>query len=305
ILAQVCTVLYFAYFIGMPFWTRMEKTSPEPNRLQMKGLPLRMVLGGLALFVVLVIVPIKAVGAETAFKCGSIPCDQMQPDLKNQASLQRGAKYFMNYCMGCHSAKFSRYGRVADDLGIPPELMMENLVFSDQAIGDLMDISMSAADAKKFFGVMPPDLTLVARARSPEWLYTYLRNFYKDETRPFGVNNRVFANVGMPHAMVELQGLPECGPGPKLNAAGKPERDSVGDVVIDEHCGSLVEGELEGSMSAEEFDLAMFDLVNFLEYIAEPARLDRERIGIFVLLFLVVFFIFAYLLNREYWKGIH
>lgn len=307
ILAQICTILYFAYFIGMPFWTRREKTQPEPERVRMKGLPLHLVLGGFALFAILVVVPIKAVGAESHFECGSIPCDSMEPDLTNKASLQRGAKYFINYCMGCHSAKFSRYERVADDLGIPHDLMMENMVFGvdNKRIGDLMENAMSSEHGKRWFGAAPPDLTLVARARSPEWLYTYLRNFYKDESRPLGVNNRVFANVGMPHVLMELQGLLECGAGPKLNAHGYPERDELGNPVMDEHCGALVEGDKKGSMSSEEFDRAVFDLVNFLEYVAEPAQLDRQRIGVFVLLFICVLFIFTYLLNREYWKGIH
>jgi ubiquinol-cytochrome c reductase cytochrome b subunit len=156
-----------------------------------------------------------------------------------------------------------------------------------------------------WFGVVPPDLSLVARARSPEWLYTYLRNFYVDETRPFGVNNRVFANVGMPHVMIGLQGLLQCGPGPKLASGGGVLRDNTGNPEIDEHCGALQEGAIKGSMAADEFDIAIYDLVNFLEYMGEPAAMKRERMGIFVLLFLSVFFVFAYLLNREYWKGIH
>jgi ubiquinol-cytochrome c reductase cytochrome b subunit len=305
ILAQICTVIYFAYFIAMPFWTAREKTLPEPARVQTKGLPLYMTLGGLVLFLVMVILPIKAVGAESHFKCGAIECDEMVPDLTNQESLQRGAKYFVNYCMGCHSARFSRYERVADDLGIPHELMTENLIFTDQRIGDLMQISMRPAQAKMWFGAAPPDLSLVARSRSPEWLYTYLRNFYEDPTRPLGVNNRVFANVGMPHVMIGLQGLPQCGPGPKLAPGGGVLRDNLGNPEIDEHCGALVQGSIKGSMNTAEFDRAVYDLVNFLEYVAEPYTLDRQRIGIFVLLFIGILFIFTYLLNREYWKGIH
>lgn len=305
VLAQVCTIIYFAYFFGMPFWTRREKTLPEPTRVQMKGLPWHLVWGGFALFAVLVFVPIKAVGSDAGFACGAVECDVMKPNLTDKASLQRGAKYFTNYCMGCHSAKFSRYERVADDLGIPHTMMLENLVFSDQRIGGLMEIGMSSDNAKKWFGVVPPDLSLVARARSPEWLYTYLRNFYADETRPLGVNNRVFANVGMPHVMIGMQGLLQCAPGPKLAAGGGVLRDHMGNPEIDEHCGVLQEGAIKGSLNTEEFDSAIYDLVNFLEYLGEPASLKRERMGIFVLLFLSVFFVFAYLLNREYWKGIH
>jgi ubiquinol-cytochrome c reductase cytochrome b subunit len=305
ILAQICTVLYFLYFIAMPFWTTREKTFPVPERVTSKGLPIYMVIAGFVLFAILVVVPIKAVGAESHFACGAIPCDEIETDLSDKASLQRGAKYFVNYCMGCHSAKYSRFERVADDLDIPHDLMLENMVFSDKRIGQLMEISMKPDLAKKWFGASPPDLTLVARARSPEWLYTYLRNFYKDESRPLGVNNRVFANVGMPHVLLELQGLHECGAGPKLDHHGHAERDNLGNQVMDEHCGALVEGDIKGSMSDDEFDKAVYDLVNFLEYVAEPSRMHSERIGIYVLLFLCVFFIFAYLLNREYWKGIH
>jgi len=168
-----------------------------------------------------------------------------------------------------------------------------------------MEIGMRPAQAKMFFGVAPPDLSLVARARSTDWLYTYLRNFYADDTRPLGVNNRVFANVGMPHVMIGLQGLQQCGPGPKLAPGGGVLRDNLGNPEIDEHCGALVAGPIKGSLNAEEFDRAVYDLVNFLAYVAEPVALKRERMGIFVLLFISVLFIFTYLLNREYWKGIH
>ncbi len=292
-------------FAALPWLTDRDSTSPEPERVTTKGLPLRMVLGGLALVVLLVVIPIKAVGATGNFDCGTIPCDVMEPDISNDASLQRGLKYFSNYCMGCHSLQYSRYERVADDLDIPHDLMREHLIFTDQQIGALMEISMTTENAKQWFGVAPPDLTLAARAHSPEWLYTYLRNFYKDESRPYGVNNRVFPNVGMPHAMVELQGLPVCAPGPKLDSHGDVVRDSLGNPEMNEECGKLVEGELKGSMSPEEFDDAIYDLVNFLEYVGEPAALARERIGGYVLLFLSVLFIFSYLLNREYWKDVH
>jgi ubiquinol-cytochrome c reductase cytochrome b subunit len=292
-------------FVALPWLSDRDNELPVPDRVQKKGLPLSLVLGGFALFLVLVVVPIKAVGAEGAFKCGSIPCDEMTPDLHDKASLQRGAKYFVNYCMGCHSAKFSRYGRVADDLDIPHDLMMDNLVFTGQRIGELMEVGMTKEQSRKWFGAVPPDLTLVARARSPEWLYTYLRNFYADESRPLGVNNRVFANVGMPHVLIGLQGLPECGPGPKLAHGGGLLRNETGNPVIDEKCGALVEGKQKGSMNQEEFDQAVYDLVNFLAYVGEPSALKRERMGVFVLLFLGVLFIFTYLLNREYWKDVH
>ncbi|MEC8428813.1 MAG: cytochrome c1, partial [Pseudomonadota bacterium] len=226
--------------------------------------------------------------------------------LKDKESLQSGAKWFTNYCMGCHSAKFSRYERVADDLGIPHELMMDNMVFGDEKIGALMEISMEAKQSKGWFGATPPDLTLVARSRSPEWLYTYLRSFYADETRPTGVNNKVFDKVGMPHVMLELQGLAECAPGPKLDSHGHIIRDQVtGEPIAENPCGTLKVGDMKGSMTTEEFDKAVYDLVNFMEYLAEPIAEERKAIGVYVLLFLVVLFVFVYLLNREYWRDIH
>lgn len=305
-LAQICTLIYFAYFIAMPFWTAREKCLPEPDRTQAKGLGAGMVWGGFFLFVALTIIPIKAVGAESAKSCGVIECDVMEPDLTNKHSLQRGAQVFTNYCMGCHAANFSRFQRVADDLGIPEKVMMENLVFGDRRIGELMTISMDPAKSKAWFGAAPPDLSLVARARNPEWLYTYLRNFYKDDSRPTGVNNKVFDKVAMPHAMLELQGLLECAPGPHFDHDGRPVRDTItGKVIADDPCGSLEVGAQTGSQSTEEFDQTVYDLVNFLEYVAEPYRLDRERLGVYVLLFLMVLFVFTYLLNREYWKDIH
>ncbi|MGS2717722.1 ubiquinol-cytochrome c reductase [Eionea flava] len=291
--------------ILLPALTAKDTVGKEPTRTQPKGLPLGIVLLGLLFFVVMTVLPIKAVAAGGAFDCGGIPCDAHETNLKDKESLQSGAKWFMNYCLACHSAQYSRYERVADDLGIPHDVMKDNLIFGDEKIGSLMKIAMGPADSKAWFGASPPDLTLVARVRSPDWLYTYLRNFYSDPSRPLGVNNRVFANVGMPHVMMELQGLLNCGPGPKLDGYGNVERNALGEAVTDEHCGALVEGDIEGSMSEEEFDKAIYDLVNFIEYLGEPIAEERKRLGVFVLLFLVVLFVFTFLLNREYWKGIH
>ena len=274
-----------ALIIALPKLSANDTIKPEPERVQAKGLPASQVWLGLLFFVVIILAPIKAVGATGAFDCGGIRCDDFKADLSDKASLQRGAKWFVNYCMGCHSANFSRYERVATDLDIPSESMMTNLVFSQQRIGDLMTIPTSPEKSKNWFGAAPPDLTLSARSRSPEWLYTYLRNFYRDDSRATGVNNRVFNNVGMPHVMVELQGLLECDD--------------------DAHCNKLTEGSLKGSMQADEFDQAIYDLVNFMEYMAEPIALERQKIGLYVMLFLVVLLVVTALLNREYWKGIH
>ncbi|MEW5248086.1 cytochrome b N-terminal domain-containing protein [Microbulbifer sp. 2201CG32-9] len=289
------------FFAALPWLTARDHVKPEPERVTSPSgeKTFGTLFGGIIVVLLLAFIPIKAVGAES-----TIELDQINVDLQDKPSLQRGAKYFVNYCMGCHSANFSRWERVATDLGIPNELMVQNLVLGDGKIGELMQISMRTDDSKVWFGAAPPDLTLSARSRSPEWLYTYLRSFYRDDSRPTGVNNKVFPNVGMPHVLMELQGLQECAPGPKREH-GSVVRDELGNPIMDADCGSLEVGSVKGSMDPAEFDQAMYDLVNFMEYIAEPMALERKRIGFFVLAFILVFFVFAWLLNREYWKDVH
>ncbi|MFI2812623.1 MULTISPECIES: ubiquinol-cytochrome c reductase [Microbulbifer] len=287
-------------FAALPWLTSRDHIGEPPTRVTSPSgeKTFGVLFMGIVVVFLLAFLPIKAVGAES-----TVELDHINIDLQDKPSLQRGAKYFVNYCMGCHSANFSRWGRVASDLEIPNELMVQNLVLGDDKIGDLMKISMRPEDSKVWFGAAPPDLTLVARSRSPEWLYTYLRSFYKDDSRPTGVNNKVFPNVGMPHVLMELQGLPECAPGPKRDH-GHVVRDELGNPIMDADCGSLQVGEVKGSMTDAEFDQAMYDLVNFMEYIAEPMAEDRKRVGFYVLAFILVFFAFAWLLNREYWKDI-
>jgi ubiquinol-cytochrome c reductase cytochrome b subunit len=307
-LAQLCTVLYFAFFLLMPFYTSMEKTKPEPARVTMDGgMGFWKSMGVLLVIVLLVVLPLKAVGAESEKSCGTIDCDHFVPELDNQESLQRGAKYFVNYCMACHSLKYARYERTATDLGIPLSLAEENLIFDDTKIGELMNNAMPAKLGKTWFGATPPDLTLIARSRTPEYIYTYLRNFYRDDSpsRAWGVNNRAFKDVAMPHALIELQGLPECAPGPVLAENGGVKRDPLtGQDMLDDPCGRLVVKKA-GAMATEEFDVAVADLTNFLAYVAEPMALQRKRLGGYVLMFIVVFGVFAFLLNREYWKDVH
>ena len=305
VLTQICTVLYFSYFIGIYFWTRIESTKPEPDRITMDGgIGAWKTIGAILVVATMVILPIKAVGSEGK-SCGTINCDPFEPQLNNDASLQRGAQLAVNYCMGCHSFKYSRWERVADDLNIPHQMMLDNMIFSGQKIGELMDIAMPSDQAKEWFGATPPDLTLVARSRSPEWAYTYLRHFYADPSRPLGVNNKVYKDVGMPHALLDLQGLPECIPGSSLATNGGIKRDLLtGEDVLDNPCGGY-EINKAGSLSPEEYDAAVFDLVNFLTYVAEPMAEQRKHIGKMVLLFLLLLMVPVMLLNREYWKGIH
>jgi ubiquinol-cytochrome c reductase cytochrome c1 subunit len=204
----------------------------------------------------------------------------------DQAALQRGAKVFVNYCLNCHSASYMRYNRLTE-LGLTEAQIRDNLMFTAPKVGELMRIAMRRDDAKGWFGAAPPDLTVIARARSSEfgsgadWLYTYLRGFYRDETRPTGWNNVVFANVGMPHVLWELQGEQAMGADHKLKLA-KP-----------------------GKMKPAEYDDTVADLVAFLQWMAEPMAAQRKSMGWLVLLALSVLLVFAYALKREYWKDIH
>ncbi len=308
LLAQICAVIYFSFFIFMPFWTAMEKTKPVPDRVTMDGgMGTFKALGLLLFIIVCTVVPLKAVAAGGKYECGDYPCKPFKPELRDTDSLQRGAKLFVNYCMGCHGAQYQRWGRTATDLNIPEQVALDNLVLgSSTKIGELMKISMTEDYAKKVFGAAPPDLTLNARVRSPEWLYTYLTSFYSDASRPYGVNNLVFKDVGMPHVLLGLQGKTECRPPIMVAANGGLKRDAEGNFLEDPEvpCGRVVNVG-EGQLSEADFDLAMQDLVAYMTYMAEPIQLERKRIGTYVLLFIGVFFVCAYLLNREYWKDVH
>lgn len=201
-------------------------------------------------------------------------------DLSNRAALQRGARTFVNYCVSCHSAEFMRYARLAQDLGLTPDQVQANMVFNGGDANQVMKVAMRAEDGAAWFGQAPPDITLAARSRGPDWLYAYLRSFYLDPSRPFGVNNTVFPNAAMPHVLAGLQGTQE-----------------------------LRDGHLEltapGTLEPEEYDALVRDLVNFMVYMGEPAKLVRYGLGIKVLLFLLVFAGLAYMVKREYWRDVH
>ena len=225
------------------------------------------------------------------------PMDPMKPNLGDKPSLQHGLELFANFCIGCHSLKYQRYERTADDLEIPHEVMLASVVFSGAAIGSLMTNAMPTEAAKSWFGAAPPDLSTEAKLRGPEWIYNYLRTFYVDESRPLGVNNKVFPNVGMPHALLELQGTPieTCKQVPVI----------PGKAVTEEKCGLLDVVPGTGQLSPADYDKAVYDIVNFLCYVAEPSRIQREHLGVYVLLFLIVLYVFAALLGREYNKAFH
>lgn len=246
------------------------------------------------------------------------PLDPMKPNLDDKASLQRGMRNFMNYCFGCHSLKYQRYKRTAEDIGIPESLMLDHLVFDPNVrIGELMQNSLDVSHAKNWFGAAPPDLTLVSNLRGgPDYIYTYLRTFYEDDTRPFGVNNLVFENVAMPNVLEPVQGVQQkvCKDIPKIAENGGEMMDPLSSEYITEKvCGqeliergySPLELVSKGELSPKEFDQFAYDIANFLYYTGEPARMHRFRIGGFVLLFLAFFYVFTWLLGREYEKEYH
>lgn len=223
-----------------------------------------------------------------------VPLDEAPIDLENDASLQRGAKLFVNYCLGCHSADYQRYNRLARDIGLTDEQVEKNLIFTGAKVGETMQNAMPRQQAKEWFGAPPPDLSLIARSRGVDWLYSYLRTFYLDEERPWGVNNAVFPAVGMPHVLWELQGWQVPVYETHEDTQGEEEKVITGFEIV-----------VPGSMTPPEFDAAMGDLVNFLAYIGEPIQLERQRIGWWVLLYLIVAFAVFYPLKKEYWKDIH
>jgi len=234
--------------------------------------------------------------------------EPMDPDLENLPSLQNGARLYVNYCLGCHSLQYQRYERTADDLQIPHEIALENLVFTGQKIGGLITNAMDRDQANNWFGVPPPDITMVTRVRGVDWVYNYMKTFYLDESRPLGVNNKVFPNVGMPHALLDLQGIQRsaCIQVPKIAENGGEMRDPLvpGQPITEEKCGQLVLEDGTGLYTAEEYDQAVYDITNFLYYVSDPSRLERNRLGVYVLLFLVILFVFTWLLGREYNKAV-
>lgn len=235
--------------------------------------------------------------------------DKVPLNMSDKTSLQNGAKLFVNYCLSCHSAAYSRYERVAEDLEIPAALLKENLMFTTEKAGDLMITTMPMEDAQRWFGVAPPDLSLVSRVRKPNWVYTYLRGFYLDESSPSGWNNSLFENVAMPHALYELQGVQRLVG--LIDEADLHAKDAHGAQASDQDDGYTIVGNAkfelvhEGKMSPAEFDKAMIDLTAFLVYLAEPAQLQRHSIGVYTLLFLLILLGLCYLLKLEYWRDVH
>jgi ubiquinol-cytochrome c reductase cytochrome c1 subunit len=222
---------------------------------------------------------------------GGYPLEPAPVNTADLSSLQRGAKLFVNYCLNCHGASMMRYNRLKD-IGLTDDQIRENLLFSADKVGETMTIAMQPKEAKAFFGAQPPDLSVIARARGDDWLYTYLRTFYRDDSRATGWNNLVFPSVGMPHVLWELQGQ---------RAAKFAEVEEHGEKV---HKFAGFEQLSPGKLSKVEYDQATADLVGFLDWMAEPAQNHRKRLGVWVLLFLGMFTVFAWRLNAAFWKDV-
>mgnify|MGYP000868114761 CR=1 FL=1 len=213
-------------------------------------------------------------------------------DLGDRASLQRGAQLYMNYCSSCHALKYLRYSRMAADLGLTEEEVMNNLNFTGSAIGDPVPVSMPKADAEKWFGKMPPDLSLISRVRGPDWVYTYLKSFYLDTSRPLGWNNTVFPNASMPNPLWQMQGLQHA-------VHGKAEAPGLDPPVL------ALEVRTPGNVDPGQYDQNVRDITNFLAYAGEPAALKRQQLGVWVVLFLAFLTFLLYLLKKDYWKDVH
>lgn len=229
-------------------------------------------------------------GMTAAAQHGAEGLDPANNDVGDVASLQRGAMYVVNYCLGCHSAEYVRYNRVGADLGLTEDQLVENLMFTGQRPFDTMQNAMQEADAVRWFGVAPPDLSLIARSRGTDYIYSFLRGFYADESTPSGANNLVLANTAMPHVLWELQGV--------RRLVHEETEEGV-------EAGVHFEVVRPGTLSEAEFDEVARDIVNFLAYIGEPMQLERRALGVKVIAFLLIFLVISYMLKREIWKDVH
>jgi ubiquinol-cytochrome c reductase cytochrome c1 subunit len=246
------------------------------------------------MFKALLLMALGLLSAGTALaEEGDANLERAGTDINNLQSLQRGARNFMNYCSGCHSLKYLRYNRMAEDLGIPEKELAQDLMFTSDKSFEHIESAMPANGAD-WFGKQPPDLSLMARERGVDYIYSFLKGFYVDKTRPWGVNNLILPSAAMPDVLADLQGLQKPVFKNEPDAHGSASMVLVG-----------VEAMTPGAMKPEEYDQFVRDTVNFLDYAGEPVKAKRQSMGVFVILFLLVFFVFAYLLKKEYWKDVH
>ena len=241
------------------------------------------------LFCAVLLLPLSTFPVSAA---GGAGVEHSGANIGDTASLQRGAKWYVNYCMGCHSISYMRYNRLAADLELSEDMVMQNLVFSSAKFADTMDIAMDPEQAKSWFGKTPPDLSLIGRSRGADWLYSYLLGFYQDENGDW--NNTLLPNASMPHVLWSLQGIQT----PVYRQ--ETSEDGFTSEVIDHF-----ELTTAGTQSPHEFEETARDIAAFLEYVGEPAQLKRKGVGVWVILFLVLFTFVAYLLKAEYWRDVH
>lgn len=239
-----------------------------------------------SILIALLVVPLAAFAAGPAIKL-----DRANIDTRDAISIQRGAQVFVNYCLNCHSAEYMRYNRLTD-LGLTEQQIRDNLMFAGDRVGDTMRIAMRPDDSRQWFGVAPPDLSVIARSRGADWLYTYMRTFYRDSAGTTGWNNLAFPNAGMPHVLWELQGIQRL------------------EKTVEERAGHKIENrrlvmEKPGKLTPAEYDRLVRDLVNYLVYMGEPVRAQRVQLGIAVLFFLGILLVLTWLLKREYWRDVH
>jgi ubiquinol-cytochrome c reductase cytochrome c1 subunit len=220
---------------------------------------------------------------------GGVKLEEADIDLTDTVSLERGAKHYVTYCLGCHSAKHIRYKRIALDLHLDEAEILKNVAPLGAGIYDQMHSAMNGHDAEKWFGTTPPDLSLIARSRGADWLYSYLKGFYTEKGKPTGVNNAVFKDVAMPNVLWQLQGTQVA---VVKNVDGQ---DVIAELKLEQ----------PGQLSPKEFDKMINDLVNFLVYVGEPVQLERQQMGKYALFFILMFIVLAYLLKKEYWKDVH
>jgi len=232
--------------------------------------------------------------ASLAWSAESGPLMHADVDLSDQGSLQRGAKIFVNYCQSCHSAAYMRYSRLGQDLGITVDVLKENLMFGTDKPGDTMTSNLNRDDAVQFFAMVPPDLSVTARARGADWLYTYFMTFYRDDSRPTGVNNLTFKDVAMPHVLSDKQGW--------QRAVIKETQSADGSITKEIE---RLELETPGELTEAEYAAMVSDLVNFMVYLGEPIKLKRYQIGGWVMVYLIILLLVVYLLKKEYWKDVH
>ena len=233
-------------------------------------------------------------GANTFAAGGGVAMEPTGNDPDDKASLQRGARNFMNYCSGCHSAKYVRYNRITRGLDLSEDQVMENLMLNSERIFETIEASMPGNDAMRWFGTAPPDMSLLARSKGTDYIYNFLRGFYLDPASPTGVDNIYLAGTSMPHVLWELQGFQRA-----VFEEGEPNAEGVVTQVFQKFDHATT-----GTMSADEFDEFVRDTANFLEYISEPVRSTRRALGVWVLAFLAFFLVLAWMLEKEIWKDV-